>query len=446
MNIFFYNSLTKKRELFKSIKKNKVSIYVCGPTVYDHLHIGNLRPIVVFDVLHRFFNYLKYKVTFVSNFTDIDDKIINKASIEKKTEKEIADFYIKEAQKIIKKINCLKTDFSPRVTNYIDKIIIFIQKLIENNNAYVNNDGNVLFDVKTINNYGELSNINIEKLIKNNDDNIEKKNNLDFVLWKKTNAGIQWDSPWGRGRPGWHTECCVMINDLFSNKKIDIHGGGFDLKFPHHENEIAQNKAAYKNKLANYWLHNGFIMIKNNKMSKSLKNFIFVKDLMKKYDSNSIRLLLLQTHYRSPLSFDEEKLILSKEQIKKITSTYNKLAIFLQKNNIDNIEKKIKNIKTSLEQFLLFLADDLNMSLSLSYLYGVLKKINLNIKNRNLNKCLCLFKEITDIFYILGFKINYYHITKEDKKMLKDFENARKDKNFVQSDKLRKKLIKKELL
>ena len=442
MDIFLYNSLSKKKEIFNSIEKNKVSIYVCGPTTYDHLHIGNIRPMVVFDILRRLLIYLKYDVTFVTNLTDIDDKIINKAFQENKSEKEISDFYIREIKKISDGINCLKPDFNPRVTDYINEIINFIEKLINNKNAYVDENGDILFDTKSVKNYGELSNINIDKLKNNSRKILIKKNNFDFILWKKTTTGIQWNSPWGKGRPGWHTECCVMINEIFKNKIIDIHGGGFDLKFPHHENEIAQNKALYNNKLANYWVHNGFVMFENNKMSKSLKNIVLAKDLIDRYGCNVVRLLMMKTHYRSPLLFSEKKIIALEKEMKKITDFYNRLAIFLQRNNVDPKKK----IKVDINDFLCFLSDDLNISLSFSYLFDLMKSIDISIKKINLDECLNIFKKMEDIFYILGLKIDYHILTNDERKMINDFNDARKNKDFNKSDAIRKKLLEKGLL
>ncbi|HNY75014.1 MAG TPA: cysteine--tRNA ligase, partial [Bacilli bacterium] len=267
MEVRVFNSLTDRIETFVPLKPREVSIYVCGPTVYSDPHIGNLRPVVVFDVLRRMFISLGYKVTFVSNFTDVDDKIINRAISEKKSEEEISNHYIQAFQKVSEAVHSLAPDVAPRVTEYIPDIIRYIEELIDKNAAYVI-DGDVYFRVSSIADYGELSNINIDDLISGAriEENSKKESPLDFVLWKKTTIGINWESRWSRGRPGWHTECCVMINSLFSDGKIDIHGGGFDLKFPHHENEIAQSKAHNNNSIATYWMHNGFINFGEDKM------------------------------------------------------------------------------------------------------------------------------------------------------------------------------------
>ena len=266
-----YNSYTLKTEEFVPIREGEVSMYVCGPTVYNHAHIGNARPIVVFDTLRRTFEALGYKVRYVSNFTDVDDKIINQALAEGVSEREIADRYIKAYNDVRGSLNIIPLDATPRVTETMDEIIEFIDRLVKSGNAY-EVDGDVYFSVESDPKYGELSHQKLEDLnagarIEAND---QKRNPMDFALWKKTDKGIKWDSPWGEGRPGWHTECVVMIGKEFNSGLIDIHGGGKDLKFPHHENEMAQSECCNHHHLANYWIHNGMLETKGGKMSKSL--------------------------------------------------------------------------------------------------------------------------------------------------------------------------------
>ena len=335
MDVKLFNSLTNKLEIFVPLRMGEVSIYVCGPTVYNDAHIGNMRPVVVFDVLRRLFEYLGYRVVFVSNYTDVDDKIINRAIDEKTTEKDISTRYINEFKKIVAGINSLNPTISPRVTEHIPEIINYIENLIDKGAAYVI-DGDVYFRINSISNYGELSNINIDDLISGSrvEENSKKESPLDFVLWKKTEVGINWDSRWSKGRPGWHTECCVMINSLFPDGRIDIHGGGFDLKFPHHENEIAQSKAHNHNAIATYWMHNGFINFGEDKMSKSLGNVILAKDAINKYGGSVIRLLLLATYYRAPLSLTDEVVETAQSEHSKIENTIRQLAVSLQLNNI----------------------------------------------------------------------------------------------------------------
>lgn len=445
MDIKLYNSLTNKKETFKSIVPNEVSIYVCGSTVYDSPHIGNLRPIVVFDVLRRLFLYLGYKVTYVSNFTDVDDKIIKKAIVEKVDEMTIANRYILEIKDIIKEINSLPATINPRVSEYMEKIIAYIDNLVKTNHAYLL-DGDVYFKIDSISNYGELSKINIDdlKVGARIEEKAGKLSPLDFALWKKTDIGIKWPSPWGLGRPGWHTECCVMIDSLFPRGLIDIHGGGFDLKFPHHENEMAQNKASHNNKLANYWIHNGFVTFDDNKMSKSLGNVVLARNAIKQYGGNVVRLALLLSHYRAPVKFNQETISNAKAIIERISNTYNKIAIVLQLNNVDLATIKNNNITT----FVSSLADDLNVSNALTYLFNVIKETNNDLRKKpyDLNKLSIAYKSVKDMLDLLGLKIVHHIVNDDDKKILKDYESARLNKDYQKSDILRQKLIKRNLI
>ena len=268
-----YNTLTKQKEEFVPLEEGKVKMYTCGPTVYSYAHVGNMCPVIIFDMVYRYFKYRGYDVTYASNFTDVDDKIIKAAKEAGITEKELTEKYIKIYLDDVKALNCLDIDYRPKV----DEIIDYIQLLMDKGYAYQSGD-DVYFRVGKVEDYGKLSKQVVEELNAGNRIEVDenKENPYDFVLWKKTKEGITWDSPWGAGRPGWHTECVVMINKLFGNK-IDIHGGGVDLKFPHHENEMAQSEAACGTNLANYWMHNGHIMVEGEKMSKSLNNFILAK-------------------------------------------------------------------------------------------------------------------------------------------------------------------------
>jgi cysteinyl-tRNA synthetase len=296
-----YNSLTDKVEEFKPINEGKVTMYVCGPTVYNYVHIGNMRPVITFDMVYKYLKYLGYDVKYASNYTDINPKITKAAETLGMTEREVANKFIKAYEEDLKNYNCSNIDYRPRVINYLDDIFNFISKLIEKDYAYVV-DGDVYFRVSKIKDYGILSNQSIEELISGSRVDIDEKkeNPLDFALWRKTTEGETFTSPWGEGIPGWHTECVVMINKLFGDK-IDIHAGGVDLKFPHHENEIAQSIALNNNYIANYWMHNGHININNVKMSKSLNNFILAKDFIKEHSANVIKLAFLSTNYRQPL-------------------------------------------------------------------------------------------------------------------------------------------------
>ena len=293
-----YNTLTDKLEEFIPIEKGKVKMYVCGPTVYNYVHIGNMRPVITFDMVYNYFKYLGYDVLYASNFTDVNPKIIAAAKELGITERDVADKFIKAYLSDLESYNCSKIDYRPRVIEHMEDIYDFITKLIEKDMAY-EKDGDVYFRVEKIKDYGILSNQDINELKSGIRVEVDEKKEspLDFALWRKTTEGEQFKSPWGLGIPGWHTECVVMINSLFG-EKIDIHGGGVDLKFPHHENEIAQSIALNNNTLANYWMHNGHINVDGEKMSKSLNNFILAKDFIKLHKANVIKIALFKTHYR----------------------------------------------------------------------------------------------------------------------------------------------------
>lgn len=445
MEIKLFNSLSDKLETFVPLRSGEVSIYVCGPTVYNDPHIGNMRPVVVFDVLRRLFEYLGYKVTFVSNYTDVDDKIINRALQEKVSESIISSRYIESFNSVVQSINSFSPSLAPRVTEYIPQIIRYIEELIDKGAAYVV-EGDVYFRVSSIENYGELSNINVDDLISGAriEENIKKESPLDFVLWKKTATGINWETRWSKGRPGWHTECCVMINSLFPEGRIDIHGGGFDLKFPHHENEIAQSKAHNGNSIATYWLHNGFINFGDNKMSKSLGNVVLAKDAIAKYGGNLIRLVLLGTYYRSPLTFSYEVMETAAIEYEKIEKAVQQMAVTLQLAGI-----KLKgDEQIDITPFLSFLADDLNTPNAITELFAIIKKANATLRQKPLDYRTIsrTFDEIQDMLWILGLKVEYPLLNEDDKKIYADYLKYKAEKNFTESDRLRQILMAKHIL
>lgn len=445
MEIKIYNSLTNKIETFTPIKKGEVSMYVCGPTVYNYPHIGNMRPVVVFDVLRKFLTYVGYKVTYVSNFTDVDDKIIKEAKKENKTEKELTEFYIQEFKKATREIGSDIPSITPKVTEYITKIIDYVDNLVKIGAAYVI-DGDVYFRVNKIKDYGSLSGINIDDLIVGAriEENSQKESPLDFALWKKTNEGINWPSPWGNGRPGWHTECCVMIDTIFPNHYIDIHGGGYDLKFPHHENEIAQSEATHGNKIAKYWMHNAFINFGNEKMSKSLGNVIYAKDMIEKFGGAVTRLVILSAHYRQPVNFTDETVVAATKEVNKMKMVIKQLALKLQVNNVDLSKGKPSKI----DGFLYALADDLNTSNALAELYNVIKLANQEIRNKDidLNKLNDYFKTLNDMFMILGLDISYVSLNDNDRDVYQKYLEAKANKDFEASDKYRQLLIDREIM
>ena len=449
MDIKFYNSLTNTVETFKPIKENEVSMYVCGPTVYNYPHIGNMRPVVVFDTLRRFLSYLGYKVTYVSNFTDVDDKIIKAAQQENKSEKELTEFYIQEFKKATLGIGSMIPSITPKVTEYIPMIINYIDNLVKIGAAYVV-DGDVYFRVSKIKDYGALSGINIEDLIAGArvEENTKKESSLDFALWKKTDVGINWDSPWGKGRPGWHTECCVMIDTIFKDHFIDIHGGGYDLKFPHHENEIAQAEATHGNKIANYWIHNGFINFGNEKMSKSLGNIVYAKDMIEKYGGPVTRLVILNTHYRQPVNFTDDTVVAASSEVNKMMMIYRQMALKLQVSNLSVESLDKKEYEEYLSSFLLALADDLNTANALAELYNLIKLANQTIRQREVDVLLLQkqFFALKDMFYILGLDIPYVVLSDEDKKLYDEYLQSKANKDFAKSDELRAILMEKKIL
>ncbi len=445
MEIRLFNSLTNKIETFVPLKEGHVSMYVCGPTVYDYVHVGNMRPVVVFDVLRRFFEYVGYQVTYVSNYTDVDDKIIARAQKTNKSEKEITDYYIGEFEKDVLAIHSRLPNITPRVTDCMSNIISFIDNLVKKGAAYVVDD-DVYFKVESDNKYGVLSNTNTNDLLVGAriDENMKKLSPLDFTLWKKTDVGVKWDSPWSKGRPGWHTECVVMINSLFENGRIDIHGGGFDLKFPHHENEIAQSEVTNGHAIANYWMHNGFININSEKMSKSLGNVVTAHEALKTYGGNTVRLLLISTHYRAPVNFAPEMLMSNEKEIQKMQSAYRQIGVKLQLNNI-SVEK---GTATDIDGFISALADDLNTSNALSELFRVLKEGNTLLRTREVDypKLTGVFFTLKDMLNILGIELDLPVLTLKDIELFKEYEAYKVNKDFVKSDEIRKILIERKLL
>ena len=435
-----YNSLTDKIEEFKPIKENEVTMYVCGPTVYNYVHIGNMRPVITFDMVYKYFKYLGYKVTYASNFTDINPKIITMAKEMGITEREVANKFIDAYLKDLESYNCSKIDKRPTVIEHLDDIFTFIEKLIEKDYAY-EKDGDVYFRVNKIKDYGILSNQNVSELEAGSRVDIDdkKEDPLDFALWRKTTEGEQFNSPWGKGIPGWHTECVVMINSIFGNK-IDIHGGGVDLKFPHHENEIAQSMALNSNHLANYWMHNGHINVNGEKMSKSLGNFILAKDFIKMHDANIIKIALFKTHYRLPLNFTDELFNEANNIDNKIYNALKSAKLLLVLNNTYSIETNVKD-----EKFEEYMNDDFNTPNVITYLLELLKELNIEIRQKGEN-VLLLYNKILMITSVLGLVYNLPEITKEDVENYNKWQEYRKEKDFENADIYRNKLIEKNII
>ncbi len=428
-----FNTLTNKLEEFTPITPGVVNMYVCGPTVYNYAHVGNMYPVIVFDMVYRYLKYKGYKVNYASNFTDVDDKIIKAALELSVTEKEITDKFIQAYLEELEALQCEQIDYRPRVTETMDSIIAFISLLLEKDYAYKSGE-DVYFRVSKISDYGCLSKQNLEALDygKRIDVADTKENPFDFVLWKKTNEGITWDAPFGTGRPGWHTECVVMIHNIF-NGKIDIHGGGVDLKFPHHENEMAQSKAAWNHNLANYWMHNGHIMVEGEKMSKSLNNFILAKDLRKDYPSNAIRLAFLKNQYRAPLD-------LTKTTFSECVTINDKIYNALKQANIniqmDNISvgnlKKDKKIEEIMD-------NDFNTPNLITYLLDLIKELNTSIRNNT--DISQTYDKIILINSILGLEYELKEFSDKDKELYQEWLTARENKDFQKADTIREQLV-----
>ena len=442
-----FNTLTNKKEEFKPLREGEVSIYVCGPTVYNYVHIGNTRPMIVFDVLRRTFEYLGYKVTFVSNFTDVDDKIIKAAKAEGITEKELTDKYIAAYEDVRRNLNLLFPTYAPRVTNTMDAIIKFIDNLVKSGYAY-EVDGDVYFRVSKIDEYGQLSGIKIEDLVagasERIDENDKKEESTDFALWKKTDEGIRFDSPWSKGRPGWHTECVVMINDIFEGGKIDIHGGGQDLKFPHHENEIAQSMACHHHPIAHTWMHNQMINIDNQKMSKSLGNVIWAKEMVAELGCNVVKWFMLSSHYRNPLNLTEEVLNSVKKEVAKVDNVIKSVSLYLQVNHIANENYN----KAAVDGMVGALEDDLNTSLALTKILDQVKKLNLAFRQKEKNdKAIAIeYQTLLKMTAVIGFVFEPRKLNAAELEIYQAWLEAKQNKDFETADKLRTQLIEKGII
>ncbi len=450
MKMKIYNSLTNKKEEFKSITPNEVKMYSCGPTVYNYFHIGNARPFIIFDTLRRYLEYSGYKVTFVQNFTDIDDKMIKNANAEGITVKELAERFIKEYFTDAKGLGIKEATIHPKATENIDAIIDTVKKLEEKGYAY-NVDGNVYFRTKKFSNYGKLSHQPLEDLEAGAriEVNSDKEDPMDFVLWKNKKEGEPyWESPWGQGRPGWHIECSAMVNK-YLGETIDIHSGGKDLIFPHHENEIAQSEALSGKPFANYWMHNGFINIDNEKMSKSKGNFFTVRDIVKEFDYQVIRFFMLSAHYRSPINFSKDLVTQSKTGLERIINTVKNLTFIMenaQNELMNDEEKKIyEGFLTYKDKFIEAMDDDLNTADAISHIFSLVREVNSKVNGESgsskelTEKAISLIKELTDV---LGIEYNSEEdeLSKEVEALIEKRQEARKNKDFALADEIRDKL------
>lgn len=440
------NTLTRRKEEFKPINEGKVGIYVCGPTVYDYIHIGNARPMIVFDTLRRYLEYKGYEVNYVSNFTDVDDKIIKRANAEGVDASVISERYIAEVKKDMAALNVREATTHPKATEEIPDMIEMVKTLIEKDYAYEVN-GTVYFRTRKFKDYGKLSKKNIDDLRSGNRDLLvsgvdEKEDPLDFVLWKPKKEGEpSWPSPWGDGRPGWHLECSVMSKKYIGDV-IDIHAGGEDLIFPHHENEIAQSEAANGTEFARYWMHNGFLKINNEKMSKSLGNFFTVREIAEKYPLQVIRFFMLSAHYRSPLNFSAELVEASKNGLERILTAVDRLKSIngtdgeVDKSVADEMDAFVKKYEDAMD-------DDLNTADAISVIFELVKYANVNVTEKSskatVELVLNTIEKLCDILGIITEKKEEI-LDSDIEALIEERQAARKAKNFARADEIRDQL------
>jgi len=440
-----YNTLHRQKEEFTPLKPNEVNMYVCGVTVYDYCHLGHARAYIVFDMIRRYLLYKGYKVNYIQNFTDIDDKIIRKAAESGQDYKEISEKFIQEYFIDFDRLNIMKADAYPKATEHIADIIALIAKLIEKKHAYVVN-GDVYYDVASFSEYGKLSGRKFE-------DNeagarvavdTDKKNPLDFALWKTAKPGEpSWDSPWGAGRPGWHIECSAMSMQKLG-QSFDIHGGGQDLIFPHHENEIAQSEGATGQSYVKYWLHNGFVNIDNEKMSKSLGNFFTIRDILKKYDPEILRFFVLSTHYRSPINFSEEQLIEAKKGLGKLYQAVQGYTVDTEALEVSTIPSRTSGIAGSdyssfEKEFLDYMDDDFNSAGALGVLFNLATAANRD----HSPDAAALLKKLGGILGLLQTEQTAEEIPAEITALAEQRLTAKKNKDFALADKLRGEILSK---
>lgn len=442
-----YNTLTRQKEEFIPIEENKVKMYVCGPTVYNYIHVGNARPAVIFDTLRRYFKYKGYEVLYVVNFTDIDDKLINKAIEEGTTVTKLAEKYIHEYITDVKGLNILESEtIHPRATEHIGNIIKFVKEL-ENKGFAYNVEGNVYFDTSKLEDYGKLSKKNMEDLISGARVEVsdEKKTPSDFALWKKEKVGEpSWGSPWGKGRPGWHIECSVMAREILGDT-IDIHAGGEDLQFPHHENEIAQSEALTGKPFAHYWMHNGMINVENQKMSKSLNNFFTVRDVSIEYDLEILRFFILSGHYRKPINYSRETIKQAEASLQRLYNGKKKLLSLLETASTGVLDNEISSkLSQFRDQFESAMDDDLNTADAVTALFELVRYVNSYFNEFTSKETVgCAYETLTKLADVLGilYKTAEEEISEEVMTLINERSEARKQKDFARADIIRDKLL-----
>ena len=449
-----YNTLTKKKEEFIPIEEGKVRMYVCGPTVYNYIHIGNARPVIVFDTVRRYLEYKGYEVNFVSNFTDVDDKIIKKANEEGVSAAEISERYIQEFRKDTQALNVKQATSNPKATEEIDGMIEMISTLIEKGHAYVKN-GTVYFKTRSFEEYGKLSKKKLDDLEAGIRIAVseEKEDPMDFVLWKPKKEGEPfWKSPWSEGRPGWHIECSVMSRK-YLGEQIDIHAGGEDLIFPHHENEIAQSEACNGRTFAKYWMHNAFVNIDNRKMSKSEGNFFTVREIGEKYPLQVLRFFMLSAHYRSPINFSRDLMEASKNGLERITTATFNLEHLMDTAAMQDMTVEEGTILSEIDElnkkFDTAMEDDFNTADAISAIFEMVRVANSKITSENSKELIeKVLERIVLLSDILGIEVKKEEELLDDKieQLIQDRQNARKNKDFAKADEVRNLLLEKGIV
>lgn len=447
MGIQIFNTLTREKELFVPLEEGKVKMYVCGPTVYNYIHIGNSRPVIVYDTVRRYLTYRGYDVTYVSNFTDVDDKIIKAANELGEEVPELTERFINAYFEDITALGCQKADAHPRVTEHMDEIIDFIKVLVDKGYAY-ESQGDVYYRTRKFEGYGKLSHQSVDdlKVGARIEAGEKKEDALDFALWKAAKPGeISWESPWGKGRPGWHIECSVMVHNHFGDT-IDIHAGGQDLTFPHHENEIAQSEAYSGKTFARYWMHNGYINIDNEKMSKSLGNFILVHDIIQQIDPQVLRFFMLSVHYRHPINFAQDLVEAAAAGLERIRTSYTNLKHRLQvsanledanTSDLDEIEKQRLDFETAMD-------DDFNTANAIAALFSLSTEANkyLNQENTNKEVLTAFIDTLSELSHVLGLELEVKEelVDEEIDALIEERQQARKDRDFKRADEIRDQL------
>lgn len=447
-----YNTMTRRKEEFVPIREGKVGIYVCGPTVYDYIHIGNARPMIVFDTLRRYLTYQGYEVNYVSNFTDVDDKIIKRANEEAVEASVISERYIAEVKKDMKGMNVQEATTHPKATEEIPDMIAMVETLIQKGYAYEVN-GTVYFRTRQFHDYGKLSHKNLDDLRSGNrslkvSGEEEKEDSLDFVLWKPKKEGEpSWASPWGEGRPGWHLECSCMSKKYIGDV-IDIHAGGEDLIFPHHENEIAQSEAANGTEFARYWMHNAFLKINNEKMSKSLGNFFTVREISEKYSLQVIRFFMLSAHYRSPLNFSDDLVESAKNGLERILTAYERAAKLAESVTVQELsgeeQEQLRKMAALKDKYEAAMDDDLNTADAISVIFELVKLVNTTVSatssKQYCQEAVTLLEQLCDI---LGIEVvrEAQLLDADIERLIEERQEARKNRDFARADEIRNHLL-----